>query len=196
MTFFTPHLPLREGTFNSCIIFDIEDQDGLKKYDEYSISCEATCCWCGASNQRAVFASESFSVYGQKSTSPSWILNAYQRWWQARGQKAAQVAAVSCSIRPQRPTEPLTAFPDPALSLKSTVCPLVLPFLFIISTHRQQRVEAQSAADWPPSFIGPDKEPPLQESKTHQKSQLEHAKPKNRVETQIKHAWISLPKLT
>lgn len=123
MTFFTPHLPLREWTFNSCVIFDIEGQDGLKKHDEYSISCEATCCWYGASNQRAVFAFECFSVYGQKSTSPSWILNAYQRWWQARGQKAAQVAAVWCSIRPQRPTEPLTVIPDPALSLQSAaVC--------------------------------------------------------------------------
>lgn len=64
------------------------------------------------SNQRAVFACECFSVYGQQSMSPSWILNAYQRWWQDRGQKAVQVVAVLCSIRPQRFTEPLTSIPN------------------------------------------------------------------------------------
>lgn len=79
--------------------------------------------------------------------------------------------------------------PHAALSLWSTVCPPVLPFLFIMSTHRQQKVESQPAADWPPSFIGPDKEPPLQ-SKAHQKSQPEHAKTENRVEAQIKHGWM------
>lgn len=74
-----------------------------------TVSHEAICCWYGTSNEKAVLACECFSVYGQQSMSPSWILNAYQRQSPARSQKAVQVAAVLCSIRLQRFTEPLTS---------------------------------------------------------------------------------------
>lgn len=147
-------------------VFDVESRAGLKKYDEYS---KATCCWYGASNQRAVFTSECFSVYGQQSMSPSWILNAYQRRWQARGQKAAQVAAVLCSIRPQRSTEPLTSIPKSStISIEHCVSPctaISLHYIYPQTAESGTSGQPQSAADWPPSFIGPDKEPPLQESK-------------------------------
>ena len=127
----------------------------IKNDNEYSISCEATWCWFGANNQRAVFASECSSVYGQRSMSPSWILNAYQRWWQARGQEAAQVAAVLCSIRPQRSTEPLTATPKIQHYLHRALC---VPLYGTISLHYIQPQTAETGAtvcaDWLPPLTG------------------------------------------
>lgn len=115
--------------------FYIQSQSGLKIYDEYLVSCEATGCWYGASNQRSV-ASESFSVDGPMS--PSWILNVYQRRWQAC-QRPESSTSSSCVVLYQA-TKIHRAIPNPALrhSLLSTVCPLVLQFLLIIFTHRQR----------------------------------------------------------
>lgn len=130
-----PHLSILEGSFNTRIIFLYSES---KWNDEYLVSCEATGCWYDASNQRSVFASESFSVYGQRPMSPSWILNVYQRRWQS-SQRPESSTSSSCVVLYQA-TKIHRAIPNPALrhSLLSNVCPLVLQFLFIIFTHRQR----------------------------------------------------------
>lgn len=81
--------------------------------------------------------------------------------------------------------------PRPRTRFASCVSPCTAIYLHYIPPQTSESGtsgQPQSAADWPPLFFGLGKEPPLQESKTHQKSQPENAKPKNRVETQIKHA--------
>lgn len=73
----------QNGPSTSASFSFIQSESGFKIHNEYSVSCETTSCWYGTSNQRAIFASESVCVYGQQPMSPSRILNAYQRRWQA-----------------------------------------------------------------------------------------------------------------